>query len=860
MGHKTRFLTISLVLASIFCVIIFNVQTAWMNQMGAGAIKEIGAIYMSGMSKQVAAHFQTIIELRLSQVGALVDAVSPTQGKDDIAQRVELAHNARSRGFEYLAYYTEDGEFHMIYGSKVQPEVPDALHRSVSGGRDNVCIGQDEYGERVALIGVPVAYDIGNGEESIGLVAGLPIRYLSDTLTVNIDSNMVNYCIIRRDGSLILHNVNVESGNYFDNAAWEQQDILTAQLWASMEQGKDYTNEVTMDGNRWNLYCTPLPASEWYLLLYMPYNILDQKVEQMAKGWSISSLACCTMILCVLLMVFAGYFRDTRKQMRELNRAYQSAEMERLTAERANKAKSEFLSNMSHDIRTPMNGIMGMTQIAMNNLDDVVRLRTCLKHIIVSGRHLLGLINDMLDMAKMDSGGFVLNMEPVSLREVMQNIMTVIQPQVQEKNQHFNIYIEDVQCEDVYTDRVRLSQILINIIGNSVKFTQEGGTIQAFLREEPSPKGEAYIRSTLEIRDNGIGMSKEFQKKIFDAFAREDNARVDKTEGAGMGLTITKYIVDAMDGSISVKSEPGLGSDFCITLDMEKIRQQQKPPLPLKDVLVIDDDEVCCKSAERMLKSIGLEAKRIPDIESAFRQLEESRGSGKDPIVLLDWDIEGQDGISIAGQLRSRFGEKLVILLLSDGEWDELETKAVQAGINGFIIKPMFCSGLYQSLSPFAQIQEEKQAEAEEDVDFTGSRILFAEDNELNWEVAESLLSELGLELDWAENGKVCVEKLEQSEEGWYDIILMDLRMPEMTGYEAAAAIRGLAREDAKRIPIIAVSADAFKDDIAKCLACGMNAHAAKPYDLDELTELLCRYLPYTGHPNSLQRSSGSSV
>ena len=321
MGRKsTRFLTISLILASLLCMVIFHIQAAWMNRMGVSAIKDIGAIYMSGMSKQVAAHFQTIIELRLSQVEGLVDAVSPTRYRGDTAQRVELSHNARSRGFEYLAFYTEDGEFHMIYGSKVQPEVPEALHRSVSGGRDNVCIGRDEYGERVALIGVPVAYEIGNGQQSIALVAGLPVRYLSDTLSVNIDSSMVNYSIIRRDGSLILHNADVESGNYFDNVAWEEQEAHAARLWDSMEQGEDYTNEVTMDGKRWNLYCTTLPASEWYLLLYMPYNLLDQKVEQMAKGWSYCSLTCCILILCVLLTVFAGYFRDTRKQMRELNR------------------------------------------------------------------------------------------------------------------------------------------------------------------------------------------------------------------------------------------------------------------------------------------------------------------------------------------------------------------------------------------------------------------------------------------------------------------------------------------------------------------------------------------------------------
>lgn len=845
MQHKaTRFLTVSLILASIFCVIVFNIQTIWMNRMGADAIKEIGVIYMSGMSKQVAAHFETIIELRLSQVEALVDAVSPAQVRDPKSLRVELAYSARARGFEYLAFYTEDGDFHMIYGSTVQPEAPGALHSSIMGGRGNVSVGRDAYGERVALIGVPVSYEIEEGEKSVALVAGLPVSYLGDTLSVNVDSSMINYSIIRRDGTFIVQNMDMETGNYFEKISKEEQEQYVTQLRTAMEDGRDYASEIVIEGKRWNLYCTMLPSSEWYLLLYMPYNTLDQTIEQLTARWTFCSLACCTLILGVLLVVFAGYFRQTRRQMRELNRAYQSAEMERRTAERASKAKSEFLSNMSHDIRTPMNGIMGMTLVAMNNLEDAARIRMCLKRISVSSRHLLGLINDMLDMAKIDSGGFALNLEPVSLREVMQNIMIVIQPQIQEKEQNFNIYIQDIQNENICADRVRLSQILLNIIGNAVKFTPKGGTIQLFLSEEPSPKGDAYVRSILHVKDNGIGMTQEFQDKIFDAFAREDHARVDKSEGAGMGMTITKHIVDAMEGSIRVESEPGKGSDFYVTLDMEKMVQQEWEQLPpTRDVLMIDDDEICCRTAERMINSIGLRAKCVQDMDSAYAWLEEQVSGGKEPIILLDWDIKGGDGILAAQELYGRFGTKISILLLSDGEWDEMEERAAQAGINSFLAKPLFCSGLYLGLRPFVKIQESRTEELEEDLDFTGIRILFAEDNELNWEIGESMLSELGIELEWAENGKICLEKMKQSQPGWYDMILMDLRMPVMTGYEASLAIRSLLREDAKKIPIIAVSADAFAEDIEKCMACGMNEHAAKPYDLEELMGLLRKYL-----------------
>lgn len=816
-----------------------------MNQMGADAIKEIGVMYMSGLSRQIAAHFGTVMELRLSQVEALVDAVSPAGAKGEESMYVELTYCARSRGFEYLAFYTQDGGFQVVYGSEVVPEVPKELYRSVTKGRDHVSAGRDKHGERVVLFGVPAAYELGDGQKSIALVAGLPASYLGDTLSVNIDSSMADFSIIRKDGTFILQNADTEAGNYFDKARWEQQ--YAVQIRKAIQNGRDYTDEIEAGGQSWSLYGTPLSASEWYLLLHMPHSTLNEMVGKLARKWSFCSLASCVLILCVLLLVFAGYYRLVKRQMRELNKAYQSAEAERHTAEIASRAKSEFLSNMSHDIRTPMNGIMGMTTVAMSSLDDMVRVRMCLKRISVSSRHLLGLINDMLDMAKMENGSFNLNMEPVALHEVMHNILTVIKPQIQEKEQDFNIYIQDIQYEDVFTDRVRLSQILLNIIGNCVKFTPKHGIIQMFLSEKPSAKGEAYICSCLHIKDNGIGMTHEFQEKIFDAFTREDHARVEKSEGAGMGMAITKYIVDAMGGMIRVESEPGRGSDFFIEIDMEIIRQKDElPVLPKQDALVIDDDKMCCETAKNMLEAIGLHAAYVQSMEDAVSRLEEYRSQGKDPLVLLDWDIQGKDGIHAAQELRKRFGEKMKLVLLSDGEWDELESQAVYARVNGFAAKPLFRSELYHSLCPLVEEKKQEQEEEEDVPVLAGRRVLFAEDNELNWEIGEAMLSGLGMELEHAENGKICLEKFEQSKTGWYDVILMDLRMPVMTGYEAAAAIRGLARDDALRIPIIAVSADAFADDVQKCLDCGMNAHTAKPYDLAELVRLISQNL-YTG-------------
>lgn len=850
-NKTTRYLTVSLVLVSFFCVFVFGVQTVCMNLMRADAIRELGVIYMSGLSEQVAAHFGTVIELRLSQVAALVDSVPPGRYAGGTPMRIGLTYNARSMGFEYLALYTEDGGFHMLYGSQVQADVPEAFQSSVERGRYNVSSGTDETGAPVVLIGVAAAYPMGDGTASMALVAGLPVSYLSDTLEGSLDDGMVGYSIIRDDGSYVLQSSAIEEDNYFERVAARYEAFngkeplqFAEELRTALEQGRDYTSEIVISGQRWNVYCTSLPNSEWHLILKISHSNLDETINLLKSRWLVVSIGGCGMILVVLLLAFLGYFRLTGQQMQELEEARKTADLARASAERSSRAKNEFLSNMSHDIRTPMNGIMGMTNLAISSLDNPPKVRSCLKKINVSSRHLLGLINDMLDMSKIESGRLSLHEEPLSLREIMQNIMTIIRPQVQEKNQDFHIYIYDIYNENVCADRVRLSQILLNILGNAVKFTGEGGRIVMELREEVSPKGEAYTRSLLHIGDNGIGMAPDFLEKIFEAFAREDSGRVEREAGAGMGMTITKYIVDAMGGTIEVQSRQGEGSDFYITLDMEKsLPGEPDFCLPGCEVLLLEDDETDARTAASALESIGLHVETATDIKTAFRMLEErSHKGGNFHMILIDQDIEGRDGVQVTAELRSRLKEEIPVILLSDGESDEPEREAEEAGVNGMIAKPLFRSGLYYGLRKFAEIPHSGQAQGVEP-DLAGRHVLVAEDNELNWEIADGMLSEMGMELDWAENGRYCVEKFSSSPVGYYDVILMDIRMPEMNGFEAASAIRGLERADAATIPIIAVSADAFADDVQKCMDCGMNAHTAKPYDFGKIIGLLNQLL-----------------
>ena len=842
----TRFLMSSLVLLSVFCVVVFSVQAVWNSSMGADALTEIGVVYMSGISKQVSAHFDTTMELRLSQVSELVDAVPPQRAQDPAAMRVSLGYISRARGFEYLAFYTEDGQFEMIYGPQLDLRLASSFQAALHRGEEQVGAGMDINGREAVLLAVPAAYATQSGQPSLALVAGMPTQSLNERLTVNMDRSMTDYSIIRRDGSMIIRGGGTEDTvSYFDRARdlyhpldGRNAEEFVASMQKAMDARENFASQVHLNSGRWHIYCSPLPDSSWYLLLYMPYNTLDQTIARLGFRWTLVSLGGCILVLGLLLVVFFQYFRMTRQQVRELDEARRSADNARRTAERASQAKSEFLSNMSHDIRTPMNGIMGMTTVAIANLGDTAQVRSCLKKINISSRHLLGLLNDMLDMSKIERGELGVNTEPVSLRKTVSSLLPMLQPQILEKRQDFHIYTRNIPYENVLSDTVRLTQILLNLLGNAIKFTPEEGSIQLQIYQEPSPRGDAYIRTHLVVEDNGVGMEPELQERIFEAFVRSDTARVQRAAGTGLGLTITKHVIDRMEGDIQVESAPGQGSRFHVILDLEKVNAQElDQPLPAKNVLVVDGDSRIRDTAVEMLASIGLPAEGAPDAAAGVAMDRERRERGEDgyQIVLLDWDLP-----EAALTLRKL---KVPLLALYTGDWSEVEDAARQAGFAGCVSKPLFRSGLYYGLRRYVQDSAEPAPVQEEPADFTGRRVLLAEDNELNYEIASELLQELGMEVDWAPDGQVCVEKFMQSPPDWYDIVLMDLRMPQMSGFEAARAIRHMSRDDAGRIPIIAVSADAFYDDIQRCLDSGMDAHTAKPIDIGEVSRLMGKYL-----------------
>ena len=841
----TRFLICSFIGLLIFSMIIFSLLGIYMSRKSKKAVYEIGEIYMSGMNEQMSRHFETVIKLRFDQVRGIVSVVSTEDG-DKGKLYEELIYRAQVRDFDYLALCSAVGDFQTLYGQSIQPLNPEPFVEALLQGEQRVAVGVDSAGNEVVLFGAYADYPMDNGNRSTGLIAAVPLEYITDFLSLEDEGQLMYYHIIRPNGSFVIQNANMELWYFFEQlqkqlnltASEESAENSIEKFGIALKNREEYATTVEVNGEERQIYGISLPYSEWYLVSVMPYSRLDGTINNLSSQRVLMTLLSCASVLIILTLIFLRYFSITRSQLHELEKARQAA-LE------ANKAKSEFLANMSHDIRTPMNAIVGMTAIATAHIDDRKQVQNCLRKITLSSKHLLGLINDVLDLSKIESGKLTLTIEQISLKEVIEGIVSIMQPQVKAKKQNFDIHVENILTENVWCDGVRLNQILLNLLSNATKYTPEGGSIQLSLSEEKSPKGENYVRISIKVKDNGIGMSPDFLKKIYESYSRADGTRVHKTEGAGLGMAITKYIVDAMEGTIDIQSEPDKGTEFFLMFDFEKAAAMEMDlVLPSWNMLVVDDDELLCRTAVDALKSIGIKAEWTLSGEAAIELVNQHHRKRTDyQIILLDWKLPGMNGIQAAKEIRRNLGDDVPILLISAYDWSEFEAEAREAGISGFISKPLFKSTLYHALRQYMDVETEHDRTLNQTIDLSGRRILLAEDNELNWEVARELLSDLGVELDWAEDGQMCLDQFQKSPEGYYDAILMDIRMPHMGGYEATKAIRGLNHPDALSVPIIAMSADTFSDDIQHCFACGMNAHIAKPIDVMELTRLLKRYL-----------------
>ena len=626
--------------------------------------------------------------------------------------------------------------------------------------------------------------------------------------------------LIDANGDYIIKGPSFKNSSFFEfYRSYNTANSASAQ--ELFHQITSQTGSFTMMNSRGEesiLAYTPVAATEgWTLLSLMPAKDLSVKTE----NWLlIGFVSAGLLILFVFDLAVMLYF----------NKKLQMAATE---AAAASRAKTEFLSTMSHDIRTPMNAIIGLTLLAEKNLDDKESVGEFLRKITMASNHLLTLINDILDISKVESGKLNLSPLTFSIVETVENLVNLSQPMIKEKNIGFNFRVSQMDIEYLYADQLRLNQICINILSNAIKYTEPGGHVSVDMREEKSEK-PGCVRLTYRVSDTGIGMSPEFMAQMYQPFSRQTDSRVNSIQGTGLGLAITKQMVDLMGGVIDCQSEQGKGTTFTVVLDLPVAdRQRDDMMLDPMDVLVVDDDEILLETAVDTLESLGVTADYARSGLEALGMIMHRNKTGHDySVVILDWKMPEIDGVETIRRIREEINSNIPILLISAYDWSDIEDQAKEAGANGFISKPLLRSKLYDKINELLGT-EAKSVEPENDYsDLEGLNILIAEDNDINWEIISTMLGMYGITTERAENGRICVEKMRQAAKESYALIFMDIQMPEMNGLDATRTIRRLEDPWASSIPIIAMTADAFSENVTECLNAGMNGHIAKPIDM----------------------------
>ena len=660
-----------------------------------------------------------------------------------------------------------------------------------------------------------------NTPEAAVLLRVIPISALEQKWVFpQIELVNAEISMIDSNGDYILKGYSFKNSSFFEfYKSYNTTDPETSgRLFDEITSSTGYVPMINSHGEECILAYTPVSATAgWTLLGLVPAKDLNVDTEnRLLFGVVFTGL---------LILFLCDMF-----YMRALNKSLQISARE---AESANKAKTDFLSTMSHDIRTPMNAIIGLTAIAEKNLKDPELAAENLRKIGLASNHLLTLINDILDISKVESGKLKLSPVTFSIVETVENLVNISQPMIKEKNIEFGFNIDKIETEYLYTDQLRLNQIYINILSNAIKYTQPGGRVSVDMREEESTV-PGCIRLTYTVSDTGIGMSREFMETMYQPFSRQVDSRVNSIQGTGLGLAITKQMVELLGGTIECKSRQGEGTTFTIVLDIPKAdRQRDDMKFDNIEVLVVDDDEIVLQTTANTLESLGASAQLARSGPEALDMMKQRHISGQDyDVVIVDWKMPEMDGPETIKRIRSDIDANIPILLISSYDWTDIEDKAKEAGANGFVSKPLFRSTLYDRICDLLGTDCASHEPEDDHSDLKGMHILVAEDNDINWEIISYMLTSFGIDAERAENGRICVDKVRTAPDDRYDLVFMDVQMPEMNGLDATRAIRALEDTRLASVPIIAMTADAFSENVTECLNAGMNGHIAKPIDV----------------------------
>ena len=680
--------------------------------------------------------------------------------------------------------------------------------------------------------------------------------------------------IIDSRGTTLLHSDNLpdSENRYLFFGTFKNAEFLRHDIVKDSDSFREYVLSEKSDaihvklnsGEDEIISFARIPDTDWHIVISIDQSlVMGTRLLSVEKIGRTSMLAVMLIVLFALLAIFVVVYQSQRqteaqnKELEKLNEqlrvnntsleeARHLAEPSFRVAEDANKAKSTFLSNMSHDIRTPMNAIIGFTTLAASNIDNQEKVKDYLSKILSSSNHLLSLINDVLDMSRIESGKIYLEEQEANLSDILHDIKTIITGQIHAKQLELYMDVMDVTDEDVYCDKTRLNQVLLNLLSNAIKFTPAGGTVSVRVAQLPNaPEGSGLYE--IRVKDTGIGMSQQFAKRIFEPFERERTSTVSKIQGTGLGMAISKNIIDMMGGTIEVHTEQDKGTEFVIRVAL-RLQPERRSAEKIKELeglkaLVVDDDFNTCDSVTKMLVQVGMRSEWTLFGKEAILRARQSIELGDAfHAYIIDWRLPDMNGIEVTRQIRA-LGDETPIIILTAYDWSDIEAEAKAAGVTAFCSKPMFMSDLRETLLAALGQQKAESGSILPHVNdtfrFKEKRLLLVEDNELNREIALEILGEYGFQIDSAENGVQAVEKVTASKPGDYDLVLMDIQMPLMDGYEATRRIRALENPALAGIPILAMTANAFDEDRKAAMDCGMNGFLSKPIQIEELIHTL---------------------
>ncbi len=884
MTNKRKSLATAAVIGCIVIALILVLGTIWMGKSAKEgtetAVHSVSTLYLDELSGRRVQVVENNLQKNIEVIRVAVSLMTEEDLSDAVHLQAYQARMKRLFRLEKFAFVDRNGTIYTSLGT--QTNINDYDFDYAALAQPEIFVLNPESTDKKAVIAVPIEPLTFNGEKLIVCFMEISMDELLSGVSVKAQNTGTTFCnIYTRDGfalsNMVLGGLAAED-NLLEalKRAIFDEGYSYEQVVADFAEGNDREVTFTYDGIRETISYDSISGTDWMLTYLIRESVISDKISSVSEGIVKRNAIQSVLTITVLLVLFGFVFAQSRKNARlmldsETAQAEIRGKQEELeqrialqekleeqsqalsdalaAAEDANRAKTAFLSNMSHEIRTPMNAIIGLDNIALNDQTISDTTRDYLEKIGASAEHLLHLINDILDMSRIESGRMTFKNEEFSFSELLKAVNTMFSSQCNDKGLDYTCHIHG-EVDDYYIgDNMKLRQVLINILGNAVKFTPEGGKVSLIVKRMAQLNGLTTL--CFRIADTGIGMSKEYLPRIFDTFSQEDSSTTNKYGSSGLGMAITKNIVEMMNGEIEVESEKGKGTVFTVMVTlMDSERKNAEGDVTVihpgeMTVLIVDDDPIACEHAKLVLEKAGISAEIAGSGLEAVEMVS-LRQTRMEPynLILVDWKMPEMDGVETTRRIREIVGNESAIIILTAYRWDDVLEEAVQAGVDSFIAKPVFATAVMEEFESAMMRKGIKAKKDAKKADLTGRRVLLAEDVQVNAEIMIMLLQMRQMEADLAVNGKIAVEKFSEHEQGYYDAILMDMRMPEMDGLEATQAIRAMDRPDAKSIPIIALTANAFDEDVQRSMQAGLNAHLSKPVQPDTLYETLENLIP----------------